>query len=131
VAGHTPAPLTRKLGIGPGARLSLDAAPPGWRVTGLPEGVVCVPPPARVDVLIAFFRTAAELPGRLPPLAERVFPAGSLWIAWPRRAGGHRSDITERSVRDHALALGIVDTKVAALDDDWSGLRFVWRLENR
>ena len=67
----------------------------------------------------------------MPALAERIFPAGSLWIAWPRRAGGHRSDITENGLRDHALPLGIVDIKVAAIDEDWSGLKFMWRRENR
>ena len=81
--------------------------------------------------MVAFFREEAELPDRLPDLARRIFPAGSLWVAWPRRAGGHRSDITENALREHALPLGIVDTKVAAIDEDWSGLRFMWRRENR
>jgi len=131
VAGYSRTPLPKKLGIKPGARLSLDQAPPGWDVAGLPEDVAVVASPAAADVLIAFFRTAAELPERLPGLADRIFPAGSLWVAWPRRAGGHTSDITENGLRDHALPLGIVDTKVAAIDEDWSGLKFVWRRENR
>ena len=75
------------------------------------------------DVVLAFFREEAELPERLPALAQRIFPAGSLWVAWPRRAGGHQSDITENALREHALPLGIVDTKVAAIDEDWSGLQ--------
>jgi hypothetical protein len=83
------------------------------------------------DVVVAFFREAAELPQRLPQLAGRIFPAGSVWVAWPRRAGGHQSDITENGIRDHALPLGIVDTKVAALDEDWSGLKLQWRRELR
>jgi hypothetical protein len=52
-------------------------------------------------------------------------------VAWPRRAAGHRSDITESIIRDQALPLGLVDVKVAAIDEDWSGLRLVWRVENR
>jgi hypothetical protein len=64
-------------------------------------------------------------------LARRIFPAGGLWLAWPRRAGGHDSDITENGLRDVALPLGIVDNKVAAIDEDWSGLRVVWRVEHR
>ena len=54
-----------------------------------------------------------------------------MWAAWPRRAGGHTSDITDNVVREHALAIGLVDVKVAAIDDDWSGLRLVWRVANR
>jgi hypothetical protein len=131
MAGYSATPLAKKLGIKPGTLLSLDREPPGWRVPDLPDEVLAVAPPAPADVVIAFFREAAELPDRLPALAQRVFPAGSLWVVWPRRAGGHQSDITENILRDRALPLGIVDTKVAAIDDDWSGLRFVWRRENR
>jgi hypothetical protein len=64
-------------------------------------------------------------------VARRIFPAGGLGRAWPRRAGGHDSDITESGLRDLALPLGVVDNKVAAIDDDWSGLRVVWRVEHR
>ena len=64
-------------------------------------------------------------------LAARITPRGALWLAWPRRAGGHLGDITDNEVRRIVLPLGLVDTKVAALDDDWSGLKFVWRKERR
>jgi hypothetical protein len=60
-----------------------------------------------------------------------VFPAGAVWVLWPRRAGGHVSDITDNVVRSAALELGLVDVKVAAVDEDWSGLRLVWRTSNR
>jgi hypothetical protein len=130
-AGYSATPLARKLGIKPGTDLGLDLEPAGWQVPELPEDVAVVVSPAPADVLIAFFRTAAELPERLPALAQRIFPAGSLWVAWPRRAGGHQSDITENLLREHALPLGIVDTKVAAIDNNWSGLKFMWRRENR
>ena len=131
MAGYSQTPLAKKLGIKPGSRLALDAAPPRWSVPELPDAVVAVAAPAPADTVIAFFREEAELPDRLPDLAQRIFPSGSLWVAWPRRAGGHRSDITENALREHALPLGIVDTKVAALDEDWSGLKFMWRRENR
>jgi len=131
VAGYSSTPLAKKLGIKPGARLALDDAPAGWSVPELPEGVKQAAATEPADVVVAFFREAAELPRRLPQLAGRIFPAGSLWVAWPRRAGGHESDITENGVRDHALPLGIVDVKVAALDDDWSGLKLMWRRELR
>jgi hypothetical protein len=83
------------------------------------------------DVIVAFVRSAGDLAQRLPSLAERIFPAGALWIAWPRRAGGHVSDLTDDVVRRHVLPLGLVDVKVAAIDADWSGLRVVWRVGNR
>ena len=78
-------------------------------------------------MIISFFRAADEIGPRLPALAERIFPAGAVWVAWPRRAGGHTSDITDNVVRGHALPIGLVDVKVAAINDDWSGLRLVWR----
>jgi hypothetical protein len=129
--GYSQTPLARKLGIKPGTRLALDLAPTGWSVPELPDDVIAVDAPAPADILVAFFREEAELPVRLPDLAQRIFPAGSLWVAWPRRAGGHRSYITENALRDHALPLGIVDIKVAAIDADWSGLKFMWRREKR
>lgn len=131
MAGYSQTPLARKLGIKPGASLALDEAPPGWAVPDLPDGVVVVADGAPADVVVAFFRESAGLPDRLPGLARRIFPAGGLWLAWPRRAGGHDSDITENGLRDLALPLGIVDNKVAAIDEDWSGLRVVWRVEHR
>ncbi|HEX5287645.1 MAG TPA: hypothetical protein VFX25_02145, partial [Streptosporangiaceae bacterium] len=78
-----------------------------------------------------FFTEAGEIGRQIGDLARRIFPAGALWIAWPRRAAGHRSDITDNVIREYVLPLGLVDVKVAAIDEDWSGLRVVWRTENR
>jgi hypothetical protein len=64
-------------------------------------------------------------------LGQAIFPAGMVWIAWPRKAGGHVSDISENGIRDVVLPHGLVDVKVAALDEDWSGLKVVWRREKR
>lgn len=82
-------------------------------------------------MLIAFFSELSQLRQRIPALGRRIFPAGAIWVAWPRRAGGHDSDIREDDIRAAALPLGLVDVKVAALDEDWSGLRLVWRVERR
>jgi Protein of unknown function (DUF3052) len=123
-----------KLGLKPGQRIALVNCPQGWALdpaSGLDaeSGAEAASGPA--DVVIAFFREAAEFSPRLAELASRIYPAGAIWAAWPRRAGGHRSDITDNVVREHALPIGLVDVKVAAIDDDWSGLRLVWRVENR
>jgi hypothetical protein len=80
---------------------------------------------------VAFFTEAAEIGRQIGDLGRRIYPAGGLWIAWPRRAAGHRSDITDNVIREIVLPLGLVDVKVAAIDEDWSGLRVVWRTENR
>ncbi len=109
----------------------LHDPPAGWTLEELPPAAELADAAAGADVVIAFFREAAELDARLPDLAESIFPPAALWIAWPRRAGGHPSDLTDTVIRDRALPLGIVDVKVAAIDGDWSGLRFVWRVTNR
>jgi hypothetical protein len=132
VAGYSGRPQAAKLGLKPGMRLALTGRPDGWNLTDPPDdladpGTASAP----ADVIIAFCRTAAELDAQLPGLAKRIFPAGAIWVAWPRRAAGHHSDITDNVIREIALPLGLVDVKVAAIDDDWSGLRLVWRMVNR
>jgi hypothetical protein len=125
-------PQSRKLGLKPGHRVALDDPPSGWDLQDPPDGLLTADAnDDTADVIIAFFRTAAEIPARLPTLARRIFPTGALWAAWPRRAAGHTSDITDTIVREHALPLGLVDVKVAALDENWSALRLVWRTETR
>lgn len=130
-AGYSGTPQIRKLGIKPGQRVCLDQAPAGWSLTDPPAELTYVRPPAHADVIISFFRAAKQLDSRLPGLARRIHPDGALWAAWPRRSGGHTSDITDNTIRERALPLGIVDVKVAAIDEDWSGMRLVWRLVNR
>jgi hypothetical protein len=130
-AGYPGTPQARKLGIKTGQRVSVDHRPPRWDLDGPPADVVYIEPPAPADVVISFFTAADQLPERLPELVQRIFPTGALWIAWPRRAGGHRSDLTDNVIRQHALPLGVVDVKVAAIDEDWSGQRYVWRVESR
>ena len=121
----------RKLGLKPGQRVALDDPPPGWVFADPPGGLELIGAAGPADLIVAFFSRAADLGLRLPGLAERIFPEGAVWAAWPRRAGGHISDITDNVVREYALPLGLVDVKVAAIDDDWSGLRLCWRKENR
>lgn len=131
MAGYSGTPQARKLGLKPGHRVAFDDPPGGWALQDPPGGLAPADTDGAADVIVAFFRAAAEIPARLPSLARRIYPAGAIWAAWPRRAGGHDSDITDNVMRSHALDLGLVDVKVAAIDDDWSGLRLVWRVSNR
>ena len=120
-----------KLGIRPGQRVHLHHPPPGWALTDPPPGLADAGADGPADLIVAFFTAAGDMATELDGLARRIFPAGMLWVAWPRRAAGHRSDITDNVIRELALPLGVVDVKVAALDHDWSSLRLVWRVENR
>jgi hypothetical protein len=135
VSGYSQTPLWKKLGVRAGDQLVLLDPPSGWRVPELPAPLsVRTETGARgrahADVLLAFATKRAQLK-RLGALSRRIYPDGAVWVAWPRRAGGHQSDIREQDVRDAALPLGLVDVKVAAIDEDWSGLRLVWRRERR
>lgn len=130
-AGYSGRPQHAKLGLKPGHRLALDQGPDRWALSDPPDGIEMVPGSNSADVIISFHTEASSLSERLPELARRIHPDGAVWVAWPRRAAGHNSDITDSTIRDHALPLGLVDVKVAAIDDDWSGLRLVWRKENR
>ncbi|MBV9416678.1 MAG: DUF3052 domain-containing protein [Solirubrobacterales bacterium] len=135
LAGYSGTPLVRKLGIKPDTRLALIGAPEGFDATlgELPLGVqVRRRLGGRpLDVIVAFHTRRAELERRLPALANALDPAGGLWIAWPKRASGVTSDLTDVVVRDLGLAGGLVDNKVCAIDQIWSGLRLVYRLRDR
>jgi hypothetical protein len=124
-------PQLRKLGLIPGARWRLDGAPSGWAFETAPDSADQAVDGAAAEVIIAFVSAAADIPPALERLEASIFPTGALWIAWPRKAAGHVSDVTDNVVRDAALARSLVDTKVAAIDDDWSGLKLVWRVSAR
>jgi hypothetical protein len=130
-AGYSGTPLWRKLGLKPGSRARLDRAPDGWTVGPVPHLVEWLAVPGPADLVVAFRRNEQQFLAGLDGPAEEVFPGGMLWIAWPRKAGGHVSDLDENTIRDAALQRGLVDVKVAALDPDWSALKLVWRRENR
>ncbi|TVZ05986.1 DUF3052 family protein [Trebonia kvetii] len=127
----TGTPQAHKLGLRAGMRVGFSEPPDGWDLTEPPDGLLLPDAGGAADVIIAFFRATVELGDRLPDLARQVFPGGALWALWPRRAAGHDSDITDNVVRACARGLGLIDLKVAAVDDDWSGLRLVWRKEAR
>jgi hypothetical protein len=133
-AGYSGTPLVRKLGIKPGARLAVLRAPEGFDATlgELPDGVsVRRRAAGTADVLVAFFVRRAELARRLDGLTRALDSAGGLWIAWPKQASGVDTDLNENVARELGLAAGLVDNKVCAIDEMWSGLRFVYRLRDR
>ena len=129
---YTSTPLPRKLGIKPGHRVLLLRAPEGFGLDGVPDGVRMVRRASgTADVIVAFHDRRAELAKRMPVLRERMEPAAGLWIAWPKRASKVETDLTEDVVRELALANTLVDNKVCAIDETWSGLRLVIRLKDR
>lgn len=131
-SGYSGTPLAKKLGIREGLSVALVAAPEGWSVPDLPPRVTTKTSlRAHFDVAIVFVRSAAELRRRAATIVRVTPDSSSVWIAWPRKAGGHDSDVTENLLRDVLLPSGLVDVKVAALDEDWSGLKFMWRKESR
>jgi Protein of unknown function (DUF3052) len=130
-SGYSGTPQLKKLGIVPGAAWDLDAAPEGWGFEVAPEPAERAAASGHADVVVAFVRAASEVVPAIVRLEARIFPAGALWIAWPRKAAGHVSDVDENAIRDAALVRKLVDVKVAAIDADWSGLKLVWRREHR
>ena len=133
-AGYSGTPLPRKLGIREGAEVVLVRAPEHFEalLSPLPDGVRLV---RRLgwdaDVIVAFITERARLEAVFDRLRAGIHDAGGLWIAWPKRASGVPTDVTEDVVREIALAKGLVDNKVCAIDATWSGLRVVVRVRDR
>jgi hypothetical protein len=125
--------LAKKLGIQPGAKLAVVAAPNGFaEELELPPGVVVRRQArGRLDVVLFFVTRRAELTRRFPVLKRGLEADGGLWIAWPKRSSGVATDLSFAPVQEVGLANGLVDNKVAAIDDTWSGLRFVYRVADR
>jgi hypothetical protein len=133
VVGYSGTPLAKKLGITAGSRVLLDGAPPGFTPDGLPDGVRLDRRTGTgpYDVIVTFCTDRARLAARWPVLHPLTTPAGSLWVAWPKRSAGPATDLTENLVRDYALDHGRVDVKVCAIDETWSGLKHVIRTGDR
>ncbi len=130
-ASAAAAPLARKLGVRPGDALALLGAPDDLlrsSLRPLPDGVrVSRSGRGHADVTVAFFRERRSLARRMPALAAALAPGCGLWIAWPKRASGMASDLSDEVVRQLGLCTGLVDNKVCAIDAVWSALRFVHR----
>ncbi len=136
IAGYSGTPLPQKLGLKPGARFGVVKPPSDFARTlgALPAGVAARPVGGgrtQFDVIVCFAPTMAEVGRQLPALKPRLDPAGGLWMAWPKKSSGLATDVSENDVRARGLAAGLVDNKVCAIDDVWSGLRFVYRIVDR
>ena len=127
MAGYSGTPLPKKLGIRDGSRVRLSGAPDGFARS------IGVEPRARgeADVIVLFALKAAGLRRELARLRKALHPAGGLWVAWPKKTSSVATDLGENDVRTAGLAEGLVDNKVCAIDEIWSGLRFVVRLRDR
>jgi hypothetical protein len=135
-AGYSGTPLPQKLGIGEGDAVALIGAP-GWledllgRVPGMAQLQTDLDGSALFDVIVVFVSWRAELEAELGRLRDRMAPACGLWVAWPKKASKVPTDMSDNVVREVALPTGLVDNKVCAIDETWSGLRLVIRRENR
>ncbi len=130
--GYSGTPLVAKLGLKPGMRVQLVSPPADFADTlgPMPDGIKQV---ARgdLDFAMLFVRARAMLVKEFPRLRDRLVSNGMLWVSWPKKSSGVETDLSETIVRSFGLEAGLVDVKICAVDDTWSGLKFVRRLKDR
>jgi hypothetical protein len=134
MSGYSATPLAKKLGIKPGSRIRTSGAPANYRdlLQAVPSNVTISTRLSRsIDIWHLFTGSSKELSLRLPALKEAIAPDGAIWISWPKKSSGVKSSVTEDTIRAVAIPLGLVDIKVCAIDDVWSGLKLVIRKELR
>ena len=130
MAGYSGTPLEQKLGVKDGQTVFLDHPPDGFAI----EAATTTRLPRRTASTLTFHTEAKALEQRMPTLIERTEPAGMIWVCWPKKAArklGYDTDLDENIVREIGLAAGVVDVKVCAIDEIWSGLKFVRRVADR
>ena len=136
MAGYSGTPLPKKLGCKPGMTLRLVGAPSGFEATlePLPDGAKAtrgLRGSTPLDLVLCFCPDRRRLDERLPKCRDRLDKAGALWLAWPKKSSGVATDITEADIRAAGLDAGLVDVKICAVDETWSGLKFVYRVKDR
>jgi len=134
MAGYSATPLAKKLGIDVGSRIYLSDAPKNYLtlVAPLPEGIRVVRKiDGETDIVHIFSTERAHLAAALRATLKRIKPDGTIWVSWPKKSSKVSTDITENTIREVALPMGLVDIKVCAVDEVWSGLKLVVRKENR
>jgi hypothetical protein len=130
--GYSGTPLISKLGIKAGARIAFVSPPPEFSTLlgQLPDAAAIVGR-GEIDFSVLFASNRADLVRGFAKLRDRLASAGMLWVAWPKKSSGVKTDLTEDVVRNYGLDCGLVDVKVCAIDSVWSGLKFVRRLKDR
>ena len=134
MAGYSGTPLLKKLGIKEGSRIALVNAPEDFdsALGELPDNVQFITRPAKsLDIILLFVLTERALLRDFSRLAVKLVSNGMIWIAWPKKSSGVATDLSEPRVRQIGLDAGLVDVKICAIDDTWSGLKFVFRLKDR
>jgi hypothetical protein len=130
MAGYSGTPLEKKLGVKDGVTVFLDKAPDGFEL----EALTTTRLPVMSAISLTFHTTAKTLTKRMPELIVRTEQAGMIWVCWPKKAAqklGHASDLDDNVVRGIGLDAGMVDVKICAIDEVWSGMKFVRRLNDR
>ncbi len=134
MAGYSGTPLAKKIGIKEGSRVALVNAPKDFQsqLTELPDDVQFIKQTSKpLDIILFFVLTERALTKDFSKLAARLIANGMIWIAWPKKSSGVATDLTFERVQQIGLAAGLVDVKICAVDDTWSGLKFVYRLKDR
>jgi hypothetical protein len=134
MAGYSGTPLPKKLGIKEGSRIALVNAPKDFESTlgELPNTVEFIKRPTKsLDIILFFVLNERALTRDFAELAAKLTANGMIWIAWPKKSSGVTTDLTEQRVQRIGLDAGLVDVKVCAIDETWSGLKFVYRLKDR
>jgi hypothetical protein len=133
-SGYSGTPLTKKLGIKEGSRIALVSEPERFlRELGpLPAAATIISSNTKgIDLILLFVESESQLIKNFEKFSKRLKPAGMLWVAWPKKSSGVATDLSFDVVQRIGLAAGLVDTKICAIDEVWSGLRFVIRLKDR
>jgi len=134
MAGYSSTPLAKKLGIKEGSRIALVNAPKEFQsyLGELPDRVEFVKRPTKLlDIVLFFVVTERALARDFAKLAEKLTTNGMIWIAWPKKSSGVTTDLSFEHVQRIGLDAGLVDVKICAIDETWSGLKFVYRLKDR
>jgi hypothetical protein len=133
MAGYSGTPLVKKLGIKSGFSVAFVNAPNGFaKGLDLPTRVeINLRSRESLDFALLFVKSERELRAAFPQYADKLKPAGMLWVAWPKKSSGVATDLSFNNVQAIGLAAGLVDTKICAVDEVWSGLKFVFRLKDR
>ena len=132
MAGYSGTPLPKKLGIKEGSRVALVSAPKDFELGELPDNVEFIKRPTKsLDIILFFVLSERALTRDFAKLATKLKANGMMWISWPKKSSGVVTDLSEQRVREIGLDAGLVDVKVCAIDQTWSGLKFVYRLKDR